>query len=438
MAASNVITDAALNRRKRGVSAILEKSRCGELVRYWQIASLLAAAALIFSRQPEALLHPQFYGEDGHVWFADAYNRGWLVSLFRTQDGYFQTLPRLAAALALVLPLRFAPLVTNLVGFAVQLLPVPVLLSSRLRNWGPLRFRAALAFLYVALPNSRELNLTVTEAQWHLALVACLLALAETPRGRLGRAFDLAVFALCGLTGPFSIALFAVAVVMFLVRPNKWRWAGVTAFAATAAVQACALTLSAAARRHPMPLGAGVAPFVRILGGQVYSAAVLGANSLASLGSTSCLSILAVAGTGILGVALYRSGVEFQLFGLFSAMLFAASLLSPMPDGPGSLRTGWEFLIDRPAIHYWFFPTLLFSWGIAHLLIGPKSTQLSQCLGILLGLGTLIGFARDWRYSSFPDMQFDHYAAKVMAAKRGDAVIIPETPPGWTLRLVKR
>ena len=69
---------------------------------YWQLAGVCAAIALIFSRQPDAFLHAQFFAEDGKVWFADAYNSGWFTSLFRAQDGYFQTLPRLAAALSLL------------------------------------------------------------------------------------------------------------------------------------------------------------------------------------------------------------------------------------------------------------------------------------------------------------------------------------------------
>lgn len=404
----------------------------------WQMAALCIAAALVFSRQPDALLHAQFYGEDGHVWFADAYNRGWFAALFRTQDGYLQTLPRLAAALALIGPLRFAPLVTNLAGFAVQLLPVPVLLSSRLRRWGPLGFRAMLAFVYVALPNSRELNLSITEAQWHLALVACLLLVADPPRSRVGRALDIGVFMLCGLTGPFCIFLFAIAVSMLHARPNTWRWVGVAAFGSTAAFQLSALAMTAGARQHSMPLGTGVVPFARILGGQVYSAAVLGANSLASVGSAACLMTLAVAGTAVVGFALYRSGTEFRVFVLLSAMLFAASLASPMPDGPGSRLTAWEFLISRPAIHYWFFPTLAFLWGVIYLLFGPKRTQLSQVLGVLLTICVVLGVIRDWRYSSFADIRFETYAARLATVKRGDVLVIPETPPGWTLRLVKR
>jgi hypothetical protein len=53
----------------------------------WQIVGFSLAIALVISRQPSALFHPQFFAEDGHVFFADAYNFGWFVSLFRTYSG---------------------------------------------------------------------------------------------------------------------------------------------------------------------------------------------------------------------------------------------------------------------------------------------------------------------------------------------------------------
>ena len=399
---------------------------------------MLVAAALVFSRQPDAILHPQFYGEDGHVWFADAYNRGWFGSLFRTQDGYFQTLPRLAAALAVIWPLRFAPLITNLAGLAVQLLPVPILLSSRSRRWGPLPFRCVLALVYVALPNSRELNLSITEAQWHLALAACLLVLADPPRSTIARALEIGVFVLCGLTGPFCILLLPLALVFWRFRLDTWRGAVVAILAGGAAAQLAALLLFDSARQQTLPLGASVAGLIRILGGQVFSAALAGSNMLAAYGGTVLLIALALFGAALLGYAAFRSGAEYRLFLAFSVFLLAASLANPKTGAQFGWTTAWQVLAAMPAAHYWFFPTLATLWGLVQLSLGPKRTQLSQAIGILLVPVVLVGLVRDWQHAAYPDTNFGYYAAKVAASKPGEAMVIPEAPPGWTLRLVKR
>ncbi len=47
----------------------------------WQVVVFLAALAAIFSRLPGTLLHPQFFAEDGWVWYQQAYNLGWLRPL---------------------------------------------------------------------------------------------------------------------------------------------------------------------------------------------------------------------------------------------------------------------------------------------------------------------------------------------------------------------
>lgn len=417
---------------------VLVVSRQTPLRWYWHVAVLCAAAALLISRQPDALFHAQFYGEDGHVWFADAFNRGWFTALFRTQDGYFQTLPRLAAALALIFPLALAPLVMNIVGLAIQLLPVPLLLSTRLSGCGSLPFRALLALVYLALPNSREVNVTVTEAQWHLALVACLLVLASPRPGKVGHLFDAAVLLLCGLTGPFCILLLPIGLSFALLRRSRWDWMVASILVFTAALQAQALLYAGAARQYRLPLGASAEEFVRIVAGQVYLGALIGSNSLASMAGTATLALIAIAGTAILAYAAYGAGKEFRLFLFFSILLLAASLARPVPGPPGTATTAWQALAGKPAIHYWFFPTLSFAWAVITLLVGPRRTQLSQAISILLMPVMLIGFMRDWRYSSFPDLHFARYAEKVLASKQGETVVIPETPPGWTLRLVAK
>ena len=193
------------------------------------IIFLLAFAAVI-SRRLDGIFHAQFYAEDGHVWFANAYNMGWWRPLLHPQDGYFQTFPRLGADLALLVPLALAPLVMNLLAFAVQALPVNILLSSRSAVWGGIGFRAALAAVCVGLPNAGEISMGITESQWMLALCAFLLLVASPPESRGAKVFDVAVLAMCGLTGPFCIFCF-----LWL-----WPWPG------SAASRSCA---SGAGRR---------------------------------------------------------------------------------------------------------------------------------------------------------------------------------------------
>lgn len=108
------------------------------------------------SHRPDAITNPQFFGEDGSIWYPEAYMSGWFAALFHSRNGYFQTVPRLAASIALLFPLRFAPLIENLIGLFIQVLAVNILLSARCQRWAPLFTRILMSLFYLGLPNTRE------------------------------------------------------------------------------------------------------------------------------------------------------------------------------------------------------------------------------------------------------------------------------------------
>jgi hypothetical protein len=401
---------------------------------YWQIAAVLAATAIVFSRQPAALLHAQFFAEDGHVWFADAYNRGWFVSLFRAQDGYFQTLPRLAAALALLAPLTFAPLVMNFAGLLIQILPVPLLLSTRLRRLGPLSLRATLALTYLAMPNRSEMNVTIEEGQWHLALVACLLLVCSPPPGRAWKLLDIAVFVLCGLTGPFAILLPPIAALrLWLGRERLGLWP-LCILVGTAAVQAWALL---ATHRDYWPLGASAERLVRIVAGQVFLGTILGSNALGARDIMPFLLCVALAGSLLIANCFVNAELEWRLFLIFSTVVFAASLCAPFTPQlrPGS--AAWGQLAGTPGIRYWFFPTLAFTWTLVWYLMGRPHRRFCQGVGATLMVMMLTGVFRDWRIPEPKDAHFDSYVAILKGSAPGTLLTIPENPDGWTIQLVK-
>ena len=148
---------------------------------YWQLLIFGVSLFAIFTRLPGAWLHPQFFAEDGWVWYEQAYNLGWLQSLGNAQAGYMQTFPRLVAGLALLFPMQWAPLIMNLAGAVVQALPATALLSRRCAPWGPLRVRMWMAGLYIAIPDAPEIHVVLTNAMWHLALLQALLAFSLPP-----------------------------------------------------------------------------------------------------------------------------------------------------------------------------------------------------------------------------------------------------------------
>ena len=411
----------------------------------WQhIAIFLFACAVLVVRKPDAIFHAQFYGEDGHVWFADAYNLGWGPALLHTWSGYFQTFPRLAAAFALLLPLSLVPLLFNLIAILVQALPISVLLSSRSSAWGSLKFRALLAGIYLVLPNTEQLSCGITESLWYLALIAFLVLVASKPRGAVGWVFDVLILLLCGLTGPFCIFLLLIALYLAWKNRDRRHWILAGMLAALSMVQAWALVhlgSSGDPFDHRVTglkaMGPTPALFARILASQIYLGTLLGGNGFGANPGVVPLVVftcIAIAGTALVVYCMVKASVEMRLFLVFASMPFAASLLSCTGHPPPGVSV-WSLFAASGGIRYWFFPTLAFAWTIVWC-FETRSGALKVVAAGLLCL-MCIGILRDRRHPAFKDLQFAEYARRFDAAPVGSTVTIPENPDGWTAQLIK-
>lgn len=394
------------------------------------MGTFLFACAVVVMRHPDSLFHPQFFAEDGAIWFAEAYNWGAWKAMVWTYNGYFQLLPRLAAGLALLAPLRLAPLIQNLIAIAVQALPVSLLLSKRSSTWGPLRFRISLAMVYLLLPNTREIMGTITESQWVLALCAFLLLVGVSPDSPRERALDLVIYALCGFTGPFC--LFLLPIVLLRER-DDWRRVIVATLLTTSIVQAAALLTHDSSRYRPM-LGVSVNLFFRILSGQIYLGTLLGLNGFSLRMPTLVAVLIALGGSAILVIAGFLSPI-MRRFIYLSGIVFIASLAHPIVKEIYGL-TAWEVLAQAPGNHYWLLPSLAFAWSICWCLRSHRQTVqiVATCAAFLM----VVGILRDFRYPALPDAKFDSYASQLAASPKNATITIPENPTGWRLQLVRR
>jgi hypothetical protein len=363
------------------------------------------------------------------------YNYGWWRVLFSPYEGYIHLIPRLTAALALLMPMVYAPLVENLVAIAIQALPVNILLSRSSSAWGSIRFRAALAGLYLLLPNTREIFGTVSEVQWFLALCAFLLLVASIPSSTGGRVFSVALWVFCGLTGPFSLLLLPIALFMLLRhRYEMWRRTGAAIFLAGALVQGICLLAHTSNRRHPL-LGANVEEFIRIVSTQIYLATTIGTNALSANFSTFAICLLFAIGTLAWFLCARVSGVEMRCLIFLAAAILFASLASPVVF-PASGVTAWQLPAGAPGIRYWFFPCLAFAWALAYGVC--SSRQLVRIIAACFLFFLPVGIVRDYKYPAFADMEFAQYAQLFDRAPHGSTVTIPINPGGpWVVRLYK-
>jgi hypothetical protein len=177
-------------------------------------------------------------------------------------------------------------------------------------------------------------HVTVTNAQWHLALLACLLISAVAAKTTWEKMLDVSALILCGFTGPFCLMLLPVALLMAWKRPDSWRKIPVAIMAVTSAIQLGALLV---AGRPPLPLGASAELLVEILAGHIYAAGLLGPNRLALISPAASLLAIAVLGTSLVLYCFARAAFEFKMVIFFWLWCWQLRLevqqVRPFPHG---------------------------------------------------------------------------------------------------------
>jgi hypothetical protein len=397
----------------------------------FHLSAFAVAFCIALSRRPDALLRPQFWAEDGTRWYTDAYQYGF-HSAFVPSVGYYVTLQRLVALAVQWAPMQMAPLLFNLTALVLQILPVTLFLSKRYAFVRNLPFRIVLSLAYLGLPNSAEINGNLTNAQWHLALLGCMVLLARPGTMRIWVVFDFSVILLLALTGPFSILLLPIAAIVYWKTNRTWCAVLGGLLAAGAVIQIVALSRGTRVARAA---GASFPQFIRITGHQVFMSALFGQKGLWLPGPDpgwhfAVLCLFVLAGTSVMTYAAIRGPWKLKLFVGFSAAVFAAALKSPL----GS----WQVLhLPGAAGRYWFFPMLGFLASLFWMAAACAAPNKIRFGAFLLALTMSTGVVRDWRYPPLADLHFSEYVERFAASPRGARFAIPINP-GWTMVLVKK
>lgn len=166
-------------------------------------ATLLVCALALVARRPDLLRNPQFWAEDGPIFFQQNWEQG-LAALAQPYAGYLHTVQRLVAALAGCFDPRFAPAIFIGATAALTLYVAARTQSTRL----PFRPHVAYALAVVLVPDAFEVLLFLVNVQWVLAAGLLLLLVSSDATRPRQHVHDIGAAVMLGLTGPFSV-LFA-------------------------------------------------------------------------------------------------------------------------------------------------------------------------------------------------------------------------------------
>jgi hypothetical protein len=378
--------------------------------------------------------NPQFFGDES-TWYKEAYDAGAFHSLLKNQDGYLVIGLKLPNLLAVHVPLSQAPRIDVTYSILLNILCVSFLLSRRLTGLGSFSARVTLAFLWIAIPNANEVY-TLNSAQWFLAILGILFLLAAPPTSTLQKVFDYTMMLLVAFTGPFCIMLFAIALVLAVLRKeaHTLRLLGILALGCIA--QGWTL-LHHLPQCTPREVGGFYAS--QVLVAQVF---LFGAGHgilshlFAPLSSPLAMWTAVVAticGLALLAYVVFRSTLSIKLLVAYAAMVFLACGYKLHCD-PGWPKDALLFNSDY-AVRYWYIERFallaVFVWMLWH----SRPLLIRFLGGAFIVLVTAVSIAH-WQYPPWPDYHFAEHAAAFDAAPKGTVASIPVNP-GWQVILVK-
>jgi len=406
----------------------MQKNRMNAPTRSTHLLLGALLAALLLLRRPGSLLHPQFWAEDGTLFFQEAFNHGFWPTILQPASGYLHSFPRLVAGFSLLFPMERAPLVFNLAAFVVQLIPALYLLSPRMARIIPsFSAQAAAALVCIALPASYETHVNLTNSHWHLALIALCILVAQPATDPRVQTFETFVVALFSLTGPFSILFLPLVAPRLLqvvkgVRPIRSQLVPVV-IAAGALIQlgfasGSARISTTVAQSGPLSLQ----ELMTVVSMHTFFNAIFGINGFTRL--YRMLPPLAY-GLGLCALAFFlfvavRDRVKPLLFLFYlSALSIALSIIFPLND----LRI---WLHPQAGPRYFVFACLFILLTLLHLALTASPRR---GVGLaLLGIAVVIGIPADFFHPGQPDVRWADNATVFRSLPSGSDFYIPVVP----------
>lgn len=393
---------------------------------------------VIVLRRPDIIFNAQPWAEDG-LWIASVYTEGLWSSLLAPQNGYFQTISRLACGLGLLWGFENAPLIANITAISIRCFFILFILSNRMK-FIDIEYRILASCYFLLMPNISEGYVNVTNAHWYLAMYMMAIVLAEQPQGKLWKAHDITLFFIGGLSGPFIIFI-AVCQAIKKVSQHGSPLKAIKQFdiydaiiGGCVLIQACAILLTSSSERSPAPLGASISLLARIVSYRIIGGTFLSNDTISILGQQPFYDILltgVLAGTLLL-LFLYQ-GWRVRSSMIFFLLILGCSLAKPMMsiDQPQ-----WPIFLVAGAGERYFFTTNFAFFCMLLLLI--SFIRRGKYIAITLFVCMIPLCASYFAIQPLVDFGYKGYITRFESTSSGVSVYIPINPPGWNMVLKKK
>jgi hypothetical protein len=177
-------------------------------------------ALLLLCRQPDAIIHPTLYAEDGKILFKQQYEMGLLPALTTRYAGYPLITPRIIAALSSYLPLEIIPLFYAIISLLIAAGTLTFFCAIGFRS--VIRsdsLRVGIVLLFALMPNVEGL-MKLAYINWYMLFFTALIALFNLPQNRAIRWSLLIPVVIAAWSNPVAIVCLPVFLLRAWQAPN--------------------------------------------------------------------------------------------------------------------------------------------------------------------------------------------------------------------------
>ena len=379
------------------------------------VATCAALLVVLFARRPEMFLRPQFWAEDGAVYFFQADTMG-AHAIVQPYAGYYLVLLRLVAWVAAPFNAAMAPGIYFWACMAVMLGVATACFSPRIE----LSLRPVCVLALGLIPHTGEVVGNLTNLQWFTALGLLWLLLARDPSNLRQWATDSLLAVAVGLTGPFSLLFLPLFIARAFTQPTRYRWWMALLVAGTAAMQVRVMARSSVL--HATLTWVSPVQVLDLLGRRLGGSLFLPAEWVQGLPLLAGVSLGVVVAVGLVAVAVWPGRQRL------GRALLCGSILLTVGGTFFRLRDNLGQMMDL-GLHdrYFYLPKLLMIGLLIQGMAMGGAWRRMYAASVLVVLAiTLTG----WRYRYLPDLHWATYAARIEAGLPTENIPIN---PTWTL-----
>jgi hypothetical protein len=186
------------------------------------ILGFLLFSLIIFLRRPDAFLNPQFWAEDGVIFFKECYYYN-LTSALTPYAGYLHFIPRIIALISnKVIGVRLAPFFYNTCTLIIYIAVIANVYSRRVNLNNKILYILSLCLVPCY---GNEIFMNVTNIQWFTGILIIVILIKREPSSQFGNiplqwVSDIIQLLLAGLTGPFIVILIPLYAIRLYIQKN--------------------------------------------------------------------------------------------------------------------------------------------------------------------------------------------------------------------------